>query len=130
MLYKQAASEYWWFKLMWKGRIIRKSTKQKNKKEAQKVEAAFRTGLANRKFGIDDKEPAPTLQEFASRFIAAMETQCADKPATVRFYRDKLKCLTASELSQLRLDEAAIDSYKQKRTKYVSRRGSHLRLRR
>src|SRR6516162_10018250 len=57
--------------------------------------------------------------------MAAIENLCANKPATVRFYRDKLKCLTVSELSRLRLDdvdEAAIDSYKQKRTKYVSRR--------
>lgn len=65
MLYKQTSSGYWWFKIMWDGRIIRKSTKHKNKKEAQKAEAAFRTGLANGKFGIEEREPAPILQEFA-----------------------------------------------------------------
>ena len=60
--------------------------------------------------------------------MEAMETQCADKPATISFYRDKLKCVL-SELADLRLDqidEAAIDAYKQKRTKHVSRRGKPL----
>lgn len=131
MLYKQTSSGFWWIKIMWDGRVIRRSTKQKNKKEAQKVEAAFRTGLANGKFGIEKREPAPILQDFAPKFMAAMETQCADKPATVHFYRDKLKCLTASDLSKFGLDaidEAAIDRYKQKRTKHISRRGKPLAI--
>lgn len=124
MLYKQTSSGFWWIKIMWDGRVIRKSTKQKNKKEAQKVEAAFRTGLANGKFGIEERESAPTLQEFAPKFMAAIETRCAAKPRTVEFYREKLKrLLEYRPIASLRLDqieEAIIERYVQERRKTVS----------
>ena len=55
----------------------------------------------------------PTLTEFAPRFERAIVTLCADKPATVGFYQEKLRRLLAdSQVADLRLneiDEAVID---------------------
>src|SRR5215475_9660507 len=126
MVYKQRKSKNWWYKFTWNGELIRESTKQTNKRVAEQMEAAHKTALAKGEVGIRDKKPVPTLAGFAPKFMEAVETQCADKPATIGFYRNKLKCLLASTLAGLRLDridEAVIDEYKQKRTKYVSRRG-------
>jgi site-specific recombinase XerD len=54
-------------------------------------------------------------------------TACAEKPATVSFYQEKLQRLLAdSQVAGLRLnaiDEAVIDAYKQRRTRRASRYG-------
>ena len=36
----------WWFRFNWNGETIRESTKQTNKRVAEQIEAARRTGLA------------------------------------------------------------------------------------
>jgi len=94
------------------------------------MEAAHHTRLVEGRLGIEEKPPTPTLKEFAPRFEAAIVTLCAEKPATVGFYREKLRRLMADrKLSGLRLDaieEAAIDAYKQRRTRQQSRYGRPL----
>ena len=71
--------------------------------------------------------PAPTLAEFGPRFEKAIVTLCADKPATVGFYQEKLRRLLEDpHLAGARLnaiDEAMIDGYKQRRTRQASRYG-------
>ena len=62
MVYKQAKSKYWWYKFTWNGGSIRESTKQTNKRIAEQMEAAHRTGLARGQVGLRDKKPAPTLR--------------------------------------------------------------------
>jgi integrase len=115
----------WWYKFTWNGEPIRKSTKQTNKRVAEQMEAAFRTSLAKGEVGIVAKPRSPTLAEFAPRFTAAIETTCAEKPATVSFYAEKLRrILEDRQLSATRLDaidEAVIDGYKQRRTRQLSR---------
>jgi integrase len=70
---------------------------------------------------------APTLKEFSPRFESAIVTLCEEKLATVRFYQEKLRRLLADrQLCGARLnaiDEAAIDGYKQRRTRQASRYG-------
>ena len=116
----------WWYKFNFRGEQIRESTKQKNKRVAEQIEAAHKTGLAKGEVGIRDRKPVPTLAAFAPRFIEAIETQCADKPATVSFYGAKLKQLLQYErlaAAQIdSIDEALIDAYKQQRSKQTSRR--------
>ena len=70
---------------------------------------------------------APRLHRVRRRAIA---TVCADKPATVRFYDEKVRRLLAdAQLAGARLDaidESVIDGYKQRRTRQPSRYGRPL----
>lgn len=94
----------WWYKFNWNGETVRESTKQSNKRVAEQMEAAKRTALAKAEVGIKKRERAPKLTEFAPKFTAAIETTCAEKPATVSFYKAKLKVLV-KHLGNRRLDE-------------------------
>lgn len=115
----------WWYRFNWNGEPIRESTKQTNKRVAEQIEAAHKTSLAKGEVGIKEKPQTPTLADFAPKFTAAIETTCAEKPATVSFYKEKLRRLIADrQLSGLRLDmidEAVIDGYKPRRTRQISR---------
>jgi integrase len=116
----------YWYKFNWFGDTIRESTKQGNPRVARQMEAAHKTSLAKGEVGIRETTKVPTLKDFAPRFETAIETLCGDKPATVSFYKDKLKGLLSFDAfasARLdRIDEALIEDYKQKRTKQVSRR--------
>jgi integrase len=62
MIYKRG--KIYWYKFMWKGELVRESTKQGSDKVARQIEAAHRTSLAKGEVGIRDKKPVPTLLEF------------------------------------------------------------------
>ncbi len=114
----------YWYKFVWNGELIQKSTKLRNMREAEKIEAAKRTALAKGEVGIKEKPTSPTLADFAPKFTAAIETTCAEKPATITFYKAKLKPLV-KHLGDLRLDEieeGPIEQYTQMRAKVKSRR--------
>jgi integrase len=127
---EEKESRYWWYEFEWKGQRIRESTKTGNQRKAQRMEAAHRTRLVEGRLGIEERPPAPTLKEFAPRFEAAIVTLCAEKPATVGFYQEKLRRLMADrKLAGVRLDaidEGAVDAYKQRRTRQQSRYGRPL----
>jgi integrase len=116
----------WWYKFNFDGESVRESTKQTNKRVAEQIEAAKKTALAKGEVGLFEKKHVPTLRAFAQQFTEAIETRCATKPATVQFYKDKLKCLlTFNRLASARLDridEALIESYAQRRVRTISRR--------
>jgi len=120
----------WWYKFSFNGELIRESTKQSNKRVAEQMEAARKTALAKGEVGIQKKKPAPTLKQFAPRFLQAIKALCGDKPATVDFYRRRLKyLLNNDQLASLpldRIDEAAIDGYKEARSREKSRRAKPL----
>jgi len=124
-LYKRGG--VYWYDFRFKGERIQESAHTGNKDAARQIEAAHRVRLAKGEAGISDRPAAPTLAEFGPRFEAAIVTLCADKPATVSFYREKLRrLLSDQQLSSARLsaiDEAAIDAYKQRRTRQASRYG-------
>src|ERR1700730_11765259 len=61
---KRGACGVYWYKFMWMGKLVRKSTKQGNDKIARQMESAHRTSLAKGEVGLRDKKPAPTLSEF------------------------------------------------------------------
>ncbi len=114
----------WWYKFNWNGEPIRESTKQGNRRVAEQIEAAKRTALAKGEVGIKERRPSPTLADFAPKFTAAIETTCGEKPATVSFYKAKLKTLVkhfgARRLEEI--EEAQIEQYTQMRAKVKSRR--------
>ena len=116
--------KFYWYKFVWNGELIRESTKQGNQRVAETIESAKRTALAKGEVGIKEKPKSPTLADFAPKFTAAIETTCAEKPATVSFYKSKLKVLT-KHLGAMRLDEIeepGIEQYTQMRAKTKSRR--------
>jgi integrase len=92
----------YWYKFMWKGELVRESTKQGNDKVARQMEAAHRTSLAKGEVGIREKKPVVGLGEFLRKdFLPYVEAKHAPKPGTVEYYRDGanmiLKCEWATE---------------------------------
>jgi integrase len=103
-LYKRG--EFYWYKFMWNGKLIRESTRQGNDKVARKMEAAHRTALAQGLVGIRERKPAPTLAEFLKTdFLPFVEAHFADKPNTRDYYQYAADSLTSSKLGKRRIDE-------------------------
>jgi integrase len=77
----------------------------------------------------DEHKPAPTLKEFAQRFIDEIEVRCQGKPNTVQFYAIKLARLLEFEpLASARLDridEELISAFIQNRSHQKSRAGGN-----
>jgi integrase len=79
----------WWYKFTWKGESIRESTKQTNKRVAEQIEAAHKTALAKGEVGIRDREPTPTLREFANNdFLPHCRTTFSAKKNTLSYYEN------------------------------------------
>lgn len=127
-LYKRG--DVYWYHFEFMGAHFQESAHTGNKDVARQIEAAHRTRLAKGEAGIHERPAAPTLAEFGPRFESAIVMLCADKPATVGFYQEKLRRLLAdSALAGARLDaidESLIDGYKQRRTRQASRYGRPL----
>ena len=64
-IYKRG--DVYWYKFMWKGELVRESTKQSNDKVARQMEAAHRTSLAKGEVGIREKKPTVRLSDFLRR---------------------------------------------------------------
>jgi integrase len=113
MVYKQPKSRYWWYKFTWKGRLIRKSTKQTNKRIAEQMEAAYRTALAKGEVGLIEPKKVPTLADFLEKdFIPFYRRTKGDtEPNTVRDYESGAANLNAfPKLARLGLDEIDHDA--------------------
>ncbi len=123
----------YWYHFLWNGRHIQESTKQGNPRVARQMEAAHRTRLAKGEVGIVERKPAPTLKEFSQRFIDYVQTRNAGKPATVRFYSEKLtrilECGSLAEARLDRIDESLIERFVQWRSQQASRAGSNRKRR-
>lgn len=103
---KRGSCGVYWYKFMWKGDLIRKSTKQGNDKIARNMESAHRTSLAKGEVGIREKTLAPTLADFLKvDFLPYTNETFKSKLATARYYRTGAKSLQDSQLSGLRIDE-------------------------
>ncbi len=79
----------WWYRFTWKGKPIRESTKQSNKRVAEQMEAAHRTSLAKGEVGIRDRVPAATIRQFAVRdFLPYCRSTFASKTKTLAYYEN------------------------------------------
>lgn len=97
-VYKQRGSKNWWYKFTWRGRQIRESTKQPNKRVAEQIEAAHKAGLAKAEVGIRERKLVPTLREFIDNdFTPFVESRFANKVKTLEYYRIGLKNLREFE---------------------------------
>jgi integrase len=92
---------------MWRGLVLRESTKQTNKRVAEQMEAARKTALAKGEVGIRDREPVPTLQKFADeKFLPHVRATKSEKARTVTFYQTCVANVKAfPRLAALPLDQ-------------------------
>ena len=135
-IYKRG--DVYWYKFMWKGELVRESTKQGNDKVARQMEAAHRTSLAKGEVGIRDKKPAMMLAEFCDdRFEPwAKATFGKSSPKTwLDFYRVGLRAArNYRPLASLRLDEVTSEraaefvAYRQSQGLQMSTVNSSLRV--
>jgi integrase len=120
VIYKRG--KFYWYKFMWKGSLVRESTKQCNDKIARNMESAHRTSLAKGEVGIREKKPSPTLAEFIDkRFEPWAKAQFCARIKTWLWYRNGLRRLNGfSALASLPLNEVTSESI----SSYVARRQS------
>ena len=79
--------KYYAYHFEYNGEHIQRSTRQSNLKVAKDMEATHRSQLAKGEVGIYDRQPIPTLREFAPRFIEFVKTNNASESGeTVTFY--------------------------------------------
>jgi hypothetical protein len=104
-IYKRG--DVYWYKFMWKGKLVRESSKQGNDKVARQMEAAHRTSLAKGEVGIRERKAAPVLAEFMKKdFVPFIEAHfSAAKPKTRDYYTYGTALLLATDLGRLKLDE-------------------------
>jgi integrase len=106
MIYKPKGSRYYFAKFRWKGRLIRKSTRATNAKDAHSIEGRLRSELARGNWDIVEKKPAPALGEFLKReFLPHVDVQFKAKPRTGQYYHEGAQRLLASSIASLKLDE-------------------------
>ncbi len=110
----------WWYKFSYRGELIRESTRQRNKRVAEQIEAAHKTGLAKGEVGIRDRKPVPTLTEFAQKdFLPFAESTFKAKAKTLRYYTNGVdRLLDYDALAGEKLDNINSD----KISGYVAKR--------
>ena len=128
----------YWYKFMWRGKLIRESTKQGNDKVARNVESSHRTSLAKGEAGIRDKKPAPTVSEFIDRRFEPWARATFENTSlkTWRdFYKVGIRAIKEYKaLASLRLDEVTSEkaadfaAYRQSQGLKVSTANSSLRV--
>ncbi len=91
-LYKRANSKFWWLDFEFEGKRHQLSTKCRNKRDAEKYEAAYRTQLANDKVDLKPKRSdVPTFEEAAINFLSWSKIQ--QLASTFRRYETSSKAL-------------------------------------
>jgi integrase len=104
-IYKPKNSSVWIYEFVYKGKKYHRTTKMKNRRDAQEVANAVYTALVKGELGIGPPKQVPTLREFRSEFINAVKAEKPDKPRTVQFYTYSFDALLQYEpLAEARLD--------------------------
>jgi hypothetical protein len=127
-LYKRG--DTYWYEFQFNGRRVQQSAQTGNKDAARQIESAHRVRLAKGDADIIEKPRAKTFKEFAPDFLRVIETQCKDKPATVAFYKERMRRLMdfpdPVKCRLDRIDEGLIEKLKNQRTRQISRLGRPL----
>jgi integrase len=106
MIYKPKGRRYYMLKFMWRGQLIRKSTRATSAKDARSIEGKVRSELARGNWDVLEPKPAPTLAEFLRKdFLPFTKSKCAERPATVRYYAVGIKSLLSSDLAGVTIDK-------------------------
>jgi integrase len=110
---KRGTCGVYWYKFMWQGKLVRKSTKQGSDKVARQMESAHRTSLAKGEVGIREKKVVPTLAEFCTdRFEPwAKATFEENAHKSWLWYRTGIRSLLSSKaLATMRLNQITGES--------------------
>lgn len=83
----------YWFELEFEGKRYRQSTKVKNRSKAEGIAAKFRTALAERRVGIIERKPAPTIENAMKEFLGWSKQEHAEHANTYKRYKTSSKPL-------------------------------------
>ena len=110
-IYKRPNSKYWWFKFTFDGEFVQRSSKCKNKRDAEKVESAFRTQLTLGKIGIEPKRNIPTFEKAADDFLEWTKIKIGE--ATQKRYLYACLPLKAffGKIKVNKIDAPAVENY-------------------
>ncbi len=95
-VYKRDKSGPYWYRFMYKGTLIRRSSAVYNKADAMDIASAYRTQLVKGEVGLKEPEPAPEIPKFSKAmadFLEWSETEYTAHPATHRRYVTSSKAL-------------------------------------
>jgi integrase len=96
----------WWYRFVYKGRLIRKSTRQANYQAAVDMENAHKTALAKGTAGIFERKPVPTLAEFLTKRI---EPWAKVRPSWT-WFRSGIQPLVAHNIRRMDLDSITTET--------------------
>jgi integrase len=99
----------WHYRFMYKGTVLRRSTRQGNKRDAELMEAKHRTALAMGEAGLGDKPACETLEHFlGDRILTFAKNQIV---TTLRWFKDGMTPLRSYRpLAKLPLDRITSES--------------------
>ena len=108
---------------MFNGKRIQKSTKCKNKRDAEDVERAFRTQLAKGEIGIEPKKEIPTFSQAVKDFLIWIKSEHREKPNTQQGYENSCKSLLVffKEQPLDQIESQDVERYKIWRAKQTSK---------
>lgn len=111
-LYKRGKT--WWMNFWFDGVHVQKSTKCKNKRDAETVERAYQTQLAKGEVGIEPKKRAPGFRLAVKEYLAWLKVEHAGKPSTYRRYENDSKPLLEffGDLQTSKFTSEGIEKYK------------------
>ncbi|MDQ3652144.1 MAG: tyrosine-type recombinase/integrase [Acidobacteriota bacterium] len=112
----------YWYEFVFGGRRVRRSTKQKNRRVAREIEAAYKTKLAKGEVGIDEPKPVPLFQAAMNDFLTFSEHEHAAHPNTHNRYKVSSKPLKRY-FRDARIDSISpedVEKYKQHRARTKS----------
>jgi integrase len=92
----------WHFRYVYKGQVIRRSTKQGNYKVALAMEAADRTARAKEELGLGEKPTCPTLGKFLVERVQPWASK--QKMTTATWYKSGTSPLLTHTIKDCRLN--------------------------
>lgn len=115
-LYKRG--NVWWMSFQIDGEHVQRSTKCKNKRDAEAVERAFRTQLAKGEVGIKAKPVVPSFSLAMAEFLEWASVEHRSKPNTVRSYNSTSQSLKTffGDVALDRIEAADVEKFKQWRS--------------
>jgi integrase len=113
----------YWFELVYEGQRIQKSTRVRNRRDADDIAAAFRTALAKGDVGITERKAAPTFSVAMNAFLDWSKTEHKAHPRTATRYRTSSAALKRF-FRETPLDRISADDVERFKTSRASEKGS------
>jgi integrase len=106
--------EYYWMAFMFNGNRVQKSTKTKNKREAEEIERAYRTQLVKGEVGIEKKKEVPSFSQAVKEFLSWSQNEHREKYNTHRAYEVSCKSLSVffKERKLNQIEPQDVEKYK------------------